>query len=225
MLLTIMSSIAQEESRSISENVSWGVQRRFEEGKYSVGYSTFLGYDKGKDGKLVINPEQAKTVRYIFTRFLEGKIHYSIAKELMEKGMRTGAGNAKWSTEGVVRILQNEKYCGNAILQKTYKRDLLSRRVANNGEVRKYLLENGHEAIITWESSRWCSRSWKPEGRRTGSILQSLYLLQSLSAVTAAVSTAPKSGTPQSSTAVWYGSATTSSRLMRSVPLPISGKV
>ena len=139
--------------------------------------------------------------------------------------MKTCAGNEKWSKEGVVRILQNEKYCGNAILQKTYKRDLLSRRVANNGEVRKYLVENGHEAIITWESSRWCSRSWKPEGRRTGSILQSLYLLQSLSAVTAAVSTAPKSGTPQSSTAVWYGSATTSSRLMRSVPLPISGKV
>ena len=151
MLLTIMSSIAQEESRSISENVSWGVQRRFEEGKYSVGYSTFLGYDKGKDGKLVINPEQAKTVRYIFIRFLEGKTPYSIAKELMEKGMRTGAGNAKWSTESVVRILQNEKYCGNAILQKTYKRDLLSKRVANNGEVRKYLVENGHEAIITPE--------------------------------------------------------------------------
>ena len=85
----------------------------------------------------------------IFTRFLEGKTPYSIAKELMEKGMRTGAGNAKWSTEGVVRILQNEKYCGNAILQKTYKRDLLSKRVANNGEVRKYLVENGHEAIIT----------------------------------------------------------------------------
>ena len=151
MLLTIMSSIAQEESRSISENVSWGVQRRFEEGKYSVGYSTFLGYDKGKDGKLVINPEQAETVRYIFTRFLEGKTPYSIAKELMEKGMKTGAGNAKWSTECVVRILQNEKYCGNAILQKTYKRDLLSKRVANNGEVRKYLVENGHEAIITLE--------------------------------------------------------------------------
>ena len=125
------------------------MQRRFEEGKYSVGYSTFLGYDKGKDGKPVINPEQAKTVRYIFIRFLEGKTPYSIAKELMEKGMRTGAGNAKWSTEGVVRILQNEKYCGNAILQKTYKRDLLSKRITNNGKVRKYLVENGHEAIIT----------------------------------------------------------------------------
>ena len=67
----------------------------------------------------------------------------------MEKGMKTGAGNAKWSTEGVVRILQDEKYCGNAILQKTYNRGALSRGVGNNGEVRKYLVENGHEAIIT----------------------------------------------------------------------------
>ena len=117
--------------------------------------------------------------------------------------------NAKWSTEGVVRILQNEKYCGNAILQKTYKRDLLSKRINNNGEVRKYLVENGHEAIITWESSRWRSRSLKPEGRRTGSILQSLYSPRSWYAVTAVVSTAPRSSIQPTSTAVWYGSATT----------------
>ena len=116
--------------------------------------------------------------------------------------MRTGAGNAKWSAEGVVRILQNEKYCGNAILQKTYKRNLLSRRVANNGEVRKYLVENGHEAIITWESSRWRSRSLKPEERRTGSTLQSLYLLQSLSVVTVVASMVPRFGTPLISTEV-----------------------
>ena len=133
--------------------------------------------------------------------------------------------NAKWSTEGVVRILQNEKYCGNAILQKTYKRDLVSKRSANNGEVRKYLVENGHDAIITWESSRWRSRSLKPEGRKTGSILQSPYLPRSWYAETEAFSSAPRSGTPPTSNAVWCGSATTSSRLRRSVPLPISGKV
>ena len=133
--------------------------------------------------------------------------------------------NAKWSTEGVVRILQNEKYCGNAILQKTYKRDLLSKRVANNGEVRKYLVENGHEAIITWESSRWRIRSWKPEERRTGSILQSPFSPRSWYAETAAASSDPRSGTPPTSTAVSYGSATTSSRLMRNVPLPISERM
>lgn len=86
------------------------MQRRFEEGKYSVGYSTFLGYDKGKDGKLVINPEQAKTVRYIFIRFMEGKTPYSIAKELMEKGMRTGAGNEKWSTLLTTTNFNQKKY-------------------------------------------------------------------------------------------------------------------
>ena len=125
----------------------------------------------------------------------------------------------------MVRILQNEKYCGNAILQKTYKRDLLSKRVANNGEVRKYLVENGHEAIITRESSRWRSRSLKPGGRKTGSILQSPYLSQSWYEVTAVVSTAQRSGTPPTSTAVSYGSTTTSSKLTRSVPLHTSRKV
>ena len=109
----------------------------------------------------------------------------------------------------MVRILQNEKYCGNAIIQKTYKRDLLSKSVANNGEVRKYLVENGHEAIITWESSRWRSRSLKPEERRTGSILQSPYSPRSWYAETAAVSTAQRSGIQPTNTAVWYGSATT----------------
>lgn len=87
MLITIMSSIAQEESRSISENVLWGMHRRFEEGKDWVGYSAFLGYDKGKDGGLVVNKEQAETVRFIFSRFLEGKTPYAISNELMERGM------------------------------------------------------------------------------------------------------------------------------------------
>lgn len=151
MLLAIMSSIAQEESRSISENVLWGVHKRFEEGKFSVGYGAFLGYDKGPDGKLVVNKEQAETVRYIFRRFLEGRTPYSISKELMERGMLTGTGNPKWTSEGVVRILKNEKYSGNAILQKTYKRHHLAKREANNGEVRKFFVEGSHEAIITPE--------------------------------------------------------------------------
>lgn len=151
MLLTIMSSIAQEESRSISENILWGVHRRYEEGKYSVGYSAFLGYDKGEDGKLVVNKEQAETVRYIFRRFLEGKTPYAISRELMEHKRKTGTGRLEWNSEDVIRILRNEKYCGNAILQKTFKKDLLAKREVNNGEVRKFFVEGGHEAIITPE--------------------------------------------------------------------------
>ena len=151
MLLTIMSSIAQEESRSISENILWGMHRRFEEGKYWVGYSAFLGYDKGENGKLVVNKEQAETVKFIFRRFLEGKTPYAISQELMELRMNTGRGNSKWRSEDVIRTLRNEKYCGNAILQKTFKKDLLAKREANNGEARKFFVENGHEAIITPE--------------------------------------------------------------------------
>ena len=151
MLLTIMSSIAQEESRSISENILWGMHRRFEEGKYWVGYSAFLGYDKGENGKLVVNKEQAETVKFIFRRFLEGKTPYAISQELMELRMNTGRGNSKWRSEDVIRTLRNEKYCGNAILQKTFKKALLAKREANNGEARKFFVENGHEAIITPE--------------------------------------------------------------------------
>ena len=172
MLLTIMSSIAQEESRSISENVLWGIHRRYEEGKYSVGYKHFLGYDKGKDGKLAVNEEQAKTVRYIFTRFLEGKTPYSIAGELMEMERKTATGKLKWCSEDIIRTLKNEKYCGNAILQKTYKKDLLSKREVNNGEVRKFFVENGHPGIITPEQFDMAQQELaerKNEGRQHSS--------------------------------------------------------
>ena len=85
LLISIMSSLAQEESRSISENILWGVKKRNEDGKISLAYGTFLGYDKGKDGGLVINPTQAETVRFIFNSFLEGRSPYLIAKDLVER--------------------------------------------------------------------------------------------------------------------------------------------
>ncbi len=151
VMLTIMSSLAQEESRSISENVLWGIRKRFEDGKVSVAYSNFLGYDRGVDGTLVINPEQAETVKYIFSRFLEGKTPYAIAQELMERGDKTGGGRTQWYADSVVLILRNEKYAGNAILQKTYKTDLLAKRRTNYGEVQRYYVKDSHEAIITQE--------------------------------------------------------------------------
>ena len=151
VLLTIMSSLAQEESRSISENILWGQRKRMADGKISLAYSNFLGYDKGEDGGLVINPEQAKTVRYIFKSFLEGKTPYTISRELMDLGYKTGTGRTTWGAESVVRILRNEKYAGNAVLQKTYKTDLLSKRKVNNGEVQKYFVSDSHEAIISEE--------------------------------------------------------------------------
>lgn len=151
MLLTIMSSIAQKESRSISENVLWGVRKRYETGQYTLPYKIFLGYDRGPDGKPVINGEQAKTVRYIFRRFLEGKTPHGIATELMELGWKTGTGRTNWNRNDILRILRNEKYAGHILLQKTFKRDLLSERLPNRGEVRSFFIEDDHEAIVSQE--------------------------------------------------------------------------
>jgi len=149
LLITIMSSISQEESRSISENVTWGHRKRMADGKHSLAYSHFLGYDKGPDGKLVINPEQAETVRLIFRLFLEGMAPHSIAVHLTKKGIKTPAGKDTWSQSTVRRMLSNEKYKGDALLQKAYTVDYLSKKVKKNeGEVPMYYIEGDHEPII-----------------------------------------------------------------------------
>lgn len=149
LLLTIMSSLAQEEARSISENVTWGQRKRFADGKYSLAYSRFLGYDKGEDGGLVINEKQAQTVRLIFRLFLEGYTPHGIAKELTQRKILTPGGVEKWSPSTVSSILTNEKYKGDALLQKSYIADFLTKKqVANRGEIQQYYVENDHPAII-----------------------------------------------------------------------------
>ncbi|MCD8237777.1 MAG: recombinase family protein [Clostridiales bacterium] len=149
LLLTIMSSIAQEESRNISENVTWGQRKRYSDGKHSLAYSRFCGYDRGPDGKMVINEEQAVTVRRIFRLFLEGKTPIGIAKILTEDGVPTPGGAKKWSSQTVRRMLSNEKYRGDALLQKVFTVDFLSKKTKiNEGEVPQYYIEDDHEAII-----------------------------------------------------------------------------
>ena len=149
LLITIMSSLAQEESRSISENVTWGHRRRMENGKVSLAYSTFLGYDKGENGELVINEEEAKIIRLIFSDFLSGLSYNTIAKKLTEKGIKTPSGRDVWNSTTVKNILKNEKYKGDALLQKNYVADYLTKkRVKNHGEVPQYYVENDHEPII-----------------------------------------------------------------------------
>ncbi len=149
LLLTIMSSLAQEESRSISENVRWGQRKKFSDGRYSLNYRHFLGYDKGEDGKLVINPEQAEIVRQIFGMYLEGASPYQIAKRLTEKGIPSPAGKPQWNDLTIRRVLSNETYMGDKLLQKTYSLDFLHKdRLKNNGEVQQYYVEGDHEAII-----------------------------------------------------------------------------
>ena len=146
LLITIMSSLAQEESRSISENCTWGQRKRFSDGKVCVPYSRFLGYDRGEEGGLVINEEEAVTVRLIYKMFLEGATPHSIAKHLTERGILSPGGKEKWNQSAVKSILTNEKYKGDALLQKSYTVDFLTKKKKmNEGEIPQYYVENSHE--------------------------------------------------------------------------------
>ncbi|MBR1535161.1 MAG: recombinase family protein [Ruminococcus sp.] len=149
MMLTILASLAQEESRSISENVRWGKKRSMEEGKVSLAYSHFLGYRKGEDGRPEIVEEEAIIVRKIYELFLDGLTPKHIAAYLTEHSIPTPSGKKVWYLSTVKSILSNEKYKGNALLQKTYTTDYLTKKVKkNNGEMKQYLVENSHDAII-----------------------------------------------------------------------------
>lgn len=149
LLITIMSSLAQEESRSIPENVTWGHRRRFAEGKAMIPYSQLLGYTKGEDGGLGIDETEAPTVRRIYAEFLAGKSPTAIATILTDAGMLTARGKPTWSGSSVLSILRNEKYKGDALLQKTFTTDFLTKTVKKNeGEVPQYYVTGHHEPII-----------------------------------------------------------------------------
>lgn len=150
LLLTIMSSLAQEESRSISQNCTWGQRKRFADGKVSVPFGRFLGYDRGEDGNLVLNEQQAVVVRRIYGLFLQGRSPYAIAKVLTQEGIPSPGGKGVWAQSTVRSILCNEKYKGDALLQKVYTVDFLSKKKkVNEGEIPQYYVEGNHEAIIS----------------------------------------------------------------------------
>lgn len=152
LLITILSSQAQEESRNISENCRWGIVRRFEDGKVIVNHSKFMGYTKDKDGNLIIVPEEAEVVRRIFRLFLEGNSSYRIKQILEADGIRTATGNTVWQATVIDKMLVNEKYMGDALLQKTYTVDFLTKKkVMNKGIVPQYYVEDDHEPIIPKE--------------------------------------------------------------------------
>ena len=149
LLITIMSSLAQEESRSISENVTWGQRKRFADGKVSMPYKQFLGYEKGEDGTPVINEEEAAIVRLIYRLFLDGKTPAGICRYLEQQGIPTPSGKQKWSQTTVDSMLSNEKYKGDALLQKKFTTDFLTKKMkVNEGEVPQYYVEKSHAAII-----------------------------------------------------------------------------
>ena len=151
-LLTVMSSLAQEESRSISENVCWGHRKRMADGKYSVAFSRFLGYDQGKNGEFVINEDEAVYVRRIFSLYIQGYSAFTIAAIAEEEGIPSPTGKENWHGCTVEHIISNEKYKGDALLQKTYTKDYLTKeQKKNEGELPQYYVKGGHPAIIAPE--------------------------------------------------------------------------
>ena len=171
LLITIMSSLAQEESRSISENVTWGQRKRFADGKVSIPYGHFLGYRKGADGLPEVVPEEAEIVRSIYQMFIEGTTTNAIAKRLTTNGIPTPAGKENWQRATVESILRNEKYKGAALLQKSFTVDFLQKKMKiNEGEVPQYYVEHSHEAIIApeeWERVQLELARRKNSPRRT----------------------------------------------------------
>lgn len=152
VLLTIMASLAQQESESLSKNVKIGIQYRFQQGKVMVNARCFLGYDKDEDGHLVINPEEAEIVKRIFREYLEGASCKKIAKGLERDSILTSRGKTRWHDTTIRKILENEKYIGDALLQKTYTVDYLQKkRVRNTGIMPQYYIEGDHEAIVPKE--------------------------------------------------------------------------
>ncbi len=152
LLITILSSQAQEESRNISENTRWGLTRRFENGIISVNHKKFLGYTKDDDGNLIIVPDEAVIVKRIFREYLEGKSIIQIAKGLQDNGIKTVTGLENWHPGTIDKMLSNEKFCGDACMQKTYTIDFLTKKkVKNQGYAPQYYIEDNHEAIIPKE--------------------------------------------------------------------------
>lgn len=149
VLLTIMASLAQQESQSLSQNVKLGFQYRYQQGQMTVNHNRFLGFTKDEKGQLIVEPNEAVVVKRIYREYLEGASLQQIGRGLEADGILTGAGKKKWRPETLQKILKNEKYIGDALLQKTYTVDFLEKkRVPNNGLVPQYYVENSHEAII-----------------------------------------------------------------------------
>ena len=148
-MIALYGSFAQAESESISKNVSWGKEKAYREGRVTFQYKHLLGYKKGEDGNPEIVPDEAETVRLIFKMYLDGYTLLNIAQALTEQHRLTATGKNIWSKGEVQRILKNEKYVGDALLQKTFTVDCITHKVVkNNGERPMYLVTDHHTPIV-----------------------------------------------------------------------------
>lgn len=150
IIITMMGAFAQGESESISANVKWGQRQAMREGKVVFQYAKMYGYERGEDGKPKIIPEQAVVVRRIFDAYLAGSSVRAIKEMLENDHILTSLGAETWSVGVLQGMLRNEKYCGDALLQKTFTQDCLSKKVIKNtGQLPKHLVQNHHEGIIS----------------------------------------------------------------------------
>lgn len=153
LLLTIMSSLAQEESRSISTNVQWGYQKKFKCGEGVISYKNTLGFDKDDDGNYIIINEEAKIIRKIFDLYIKSYSYKEISDYLKNNKINSPKGNTDWSKATIRSIISNEKYCGDALLQKTFTPDYIKKKcVINNGEVPQYYITDHHKGIVSKET-------------------------------------------------------------------------
>jgi len=151
-LLTLYGAFAQSESESISKNVIWGKQQAMKDGKVVIQYKHLLGYIRGENGKPEIVPEQAETIRFIFRRYLAGATLRAIKTQLEAEQVPYATGEVSWNISTLQSILQNEKYCGDVVMQKTFRKDCISKKtVVNTGQLPKYWTQNHHEAIVSRE--------------------------------------------------------------------------
>ncbi len=158
LLFTVLSSLAQEESRNISENTAWGIRSKFQQGIAHLNTTSILGYDKGEDGSLVINEEQAVVVRRIYRDFMDGWTVSEISRRLNVEGVPGVHGVAKWYPSTIESVIRNEKHVGDLLMQKTYTSDFLTKRqIANNGKLEQYFIRDDHPAIIPrdeWDAAQ-----------------------------------------------------------------------
>ena len=152
-VIDLYAAFAQAESQTRSESIKFGIQNRMRSGRTILNHRQFLGYTKGPDGVLQIVPEEAEIVRKIFDLYIQGNGVRKIKKYLESHGIKTVTGKTEWSTSTIDRMLSNEKYVGQVLMQKTYTPDFLTgKQVKNTGQKEMFLVENAHEPIIDQET-------------------------------------------------------------------------
>ena len=169
--------MAQEESCSKSENIKFGIRARMRSGKTILNHTQFLGYTKDSDGVLVVVPEEAEIVRKIFDLYLQGYGIRKIKKYLEEYGIKTATGKDTWSTSTIDRMLSNEKYIGNVLMQKTYTPDFFTgKQEKNDGTFSMFFVENAHEAIVDKEIFEKVQERKKAHSKRIEVLSQGAWL-------------------------------------------------